>query len=71
VIRQSDPLTQDRTPAVAKLQVPTLDAKLDVPNVTFERLQLRNTVSIDHFTNHRLKYARPPELYLRHHAFLI
>ena len=69
--RQSDRPVQDRTAPQAKLQVETADTPLQVRKFTLERTVLHRTVSVNHFANHRLKYARPPELYLRHRAILI
>jgi hypothetical protein len=71
MVRQSDRPVQDRRAPQAELQFQTADEPLDVLKFTFERVAVRRAVSSNHFTNHRLKYARPPELYLRHHAFLI
>ena len=71
MVRQSDRPVQDRTAPQAQLQFQTADEPLEVLKFTFERAPVYRTVSVNDFTNHRLKYARPPELYLRHHAFLI
>jgi hypothetical protein len=69
--RQSDRPVQDRTASQAKLQSQTSDEPREALPFTFERTAIIRAVPVTHFTNHRLKYARPPELYLRHHAFLI
>ena len=71
LIRQSDRPVQDRRAPQTVLQFQTADEPVEVLRFTFERAAVHVTVSVNHFTNHRLKYARPPELYLRHHAFLI
>jgi hypothetical protein len=68
---QSDRPVQDRTTPQAKLQFKTADQPREALKLTFEPVPIQSTVSVNRFTNHRLKYARPPELYLRHHAFLI
>jgi hypothetical protein len=69
--RQSDRPVQDRRSPQARLQFQSVDEPLHVPKFTFERTTADRAVLVNDFTNHRLKYARPPELYLRHHAFLI
>jgi hypothetical protein len=69
--RQSDRPVQDRRAPQARLQFQTADEPIRVPGFKFERTALRKTVLVNRFADHRLKYARPPELYLRHHAFLI
>jgi hypothetical protein len=70
-MRQSERLPQDRTNATAKITLkvavePTMP-KLE----SFEPVTLRSFVLSTAAVDHRLKYSRPPDLYLRHHAFLI
>jgi hypothetical protein len=69
--RQSDRPVQDRRAPQGGLQFQSADEPQEVIRFTFERIAVRQTVPLNFFTNHRLKYERPPELYLRHHAFLI
>lgn len=69
--RQSDRPVQDRTASQARLQSQAADKPREVHQFTFERTAIIRAVPVTRFTNHRLKYARPPELFLRHHAFLI
>ena len=71
MVRQSDRPIQDRTTHQANLEFQSADEPLKVLKLTFERIQVPRTVTVMHFFNHRLKFARPPALYLRHHAFLI
>ena len=69
--RQSDRPVQDRRAPQPQLHFQTAVEPVEVLKFVFDRVAVRRTVSVNRFTNHRLKYARPPELYLRHHAFLI
>jgi len=71
-VTQSERVSQDRTQAAAKLNF----SQAAEPATAFERTPFRpliapETVTISHYTDNRLKYSRPPALYLRHHAFLI
>jgi hypothetical protein len=70
-MQQSERLPQDRTNATAKISfkavVEPAALRLDNFAPVAELPIARSTVDQDF----RLEFARPPELYLRHHAFLI
>lgn len=68
---QSEKLPQDRASADIKL---TLKAVAEPATLKLENYAPITIVSLAPFIasiDHRLKYSRPPELYVRHHAFLI
>ena len=65
---QSSP--QDRTETI-KVTFKTPIGAAPAPLVRAAVASVDNFALPAPFTNHRLKYSRPPELYLRHHAFLI
>lgn len=71
MVRQSERQVQVRAEPGAHLQFQAVDEPSEIPKLSLERVSIRSTVTIKPFANHRLKYARPPELYLRHRAFLI
>jgi len=68
---QSERVPQDRTitafkitsKAIPEPAIPKLENFVPVESPSFAS----SIAAVDH----RLKYSRPPELYLRHHAFLI
>ena len=71
VIRQSENLPQDRTNSGTEI---TLRAVAEPSAVTldcFAPFVVQDTRAAVDPVDYRLKYSRPPELYLRHHAFLI
>jgi hypothetical protein len=70
-LSQSERLPQERTNTTVKL---TLKAVTEPALPRLERfapLAIDNIEQTVGIVDHRLKYSRPPELYLRHHAFLI
>jgi hypothetical protein len=70
-MRQSERLPQDRTNATAKITL-NIAVEPTIPELeSFEPVALKNFVPTSTILDHRPKYSRPPELYLRYHAFLI
>lgn len=61
----------DRIEPAAKIKFQAVQFSPAVPRISFENIRTGSSVPIRPFADHRLKYARPPDLYLRHHAFLI
>jgi hypothetical protein len=70
VMSHSQNSPQDRTETI-KISFKTAIAASPEPIVRASLAPVDNFSLPAPFTNHRLKYSRPPELYLRHHAFLI
>lgn len=71
LLQPSEKPLQDRVQATAKIKFETVKAAVETPRSSFERIVVVDVVRLPPFSNHRLKYPRPPELYLRHRAFLI
>jgi len=69
--RQSEKLAQDRTEPTAQLKFESVELPVSIPRIEFRPSRTRDVDPIQLFASHRLKYSRPPDLYLRHHAFLI
>jgi hypothetical protein len=69
--QQSDTVVQVRTEPTAKIKFEPITVTAAIPRLAFEPDIHFGFVPKPPFANHRLKYSRPPELYLRHHAFLI
>ena len=70
-MRQSERLPQDRTDAAVKITL-RIAAAPPMPKLeNFKPVALQNFVPLTAAVDHRLKYSRPADLYLRHHAFLI
>jgi hypothetical protein len=70
-MRQSERLPQERTNAAVKITL-RIAAEPAMPKLeNFEPVALQNFVPSTAAIDRRLKYSRPPDLYLRHHAFLI
>jgi hypothetical protein len=72
MVQQSSKLAQDRTASILRIELPTADEPVSTtPRMRFRPVAivaLRPTASI---TDQRLKFPRPPDLYLYHRAFLI
>ena len=69
--RSAELTSQSRTEATVKINFEARPTTAAVPTFSFEPVVADSYVTISQFADHRLKYSRPPELYLRHHAFLI
>jgi len=70
-MRQSERLPQDRTNATARITL-KIAAEPTMPKLeSFEPVALQSFVPSTTAVDHRLKNSRPPDLYLRYHAFLI
>lgn len=70
--QRSGAVAQDRVDASAKVKFHELLAAVTLPRPAFPHTRSRKIIAVpDVFGTSRLKYARPPDLYLRHHAFLI
>jgi len=68
---QSERLPQDRTVTSFKLNSKAVAEPATPKLENFIRIVTQNAAVTIAAVDHRLKYSRPPELYLRHHAFLI
>lgn len=72
VERQSGNLAQDRNKPLGYLQFKKVGGPPGTHRILFlSTVIIARTVVAAPYSNHRLKYSRPPNLYLRHHAFLI
>ena len=69
--RATERTAQGRAEVLAKItSVPVAEPAASF-TWSFEPLTFERRPKISQIGNHRLKYSRPPELYLRNHAFLI
>jgi hypothetical protein len=69
--QQSEKVEQERTQAATKIKFQAVVHALQGEATMFSPIESRTPVVASPSSDHRLKYARPPQLYLRHHAFLI
>jgi hypothetical protein len=68
---RSERLPQDRTNTAIKITLKAV-AKPAAPKLeNFAPIATQNIAPVVTVADHHLKYSRPPELYLRYHAFLI
>jgi hypothetical protein len=70
-MQPSERVLQDRTEPAAKVTFETVTSSSAIQHLSFRPIAALKPFDFAPFANHRLKYSRPPELYLRHHAFLI
>jgi hypothetical protein len=70
-MQQSEKLPQDRTNATVKVSLKALIQPAALTLENFAPVKRQSVAPTVVATDHRLKYSRPPELFLRHHAFLI
>lgn len=70
-VRQADRLTQDRSNPTPQINLQAARPTTSFPAISVEWAAIERSVTIRQFARHRVKHPRPPELYLRHHAFLI
>ena len=70
-MQPSERSPQDRTNVTAKISVKAVAEPPSVRLEKFHPLSEGNAVPLVKTSLHRLKYSRPPELYVRHHSFLI
>jgi len=68
---KAENVVRDRTEPAAKIKFHDAVERGPMQYALFPPVPARAGVSIKPFAGNRLKYARPPDLYLRHHAFLI
>ena len=68
---QSERLPQDRTITSFEITSKAVAQPLTPKVENFTAVAVPNMAFAVTAGDHRLKYSRPPELYLRHHAFLI
>ena len=69
--QQYDTVVQVRTEPTAKIKFEPIIFSDHRPAHVFVTVIRDGFVPKPPFADHRLKYSRPPELYLRHHALLI
>ena len=67
----SERLSQDRTELSVKLKFKVAIEPAAMQRVLFQPLPIVRPVTVSAFADHRLKYSRPPNLFLLHRAFLI
>lgn len=70
-IQRSEKLTQDRTSTSVKITSKAMAEPAAIKLENFTSIAAVAIAPVVTVNDHRLKYSRPPELYLRHHAFLI
>jgi len=68
---RSERLTQDRAGVAFKFSSKAIAQPATPKFESFAPVAAQTIASASTAIDHRLKYSRPPELYLRHHAFLI
>ena len=71
MVRQSEKVVQDRTASVPEIKFQAETSATQVTASVFKPIVSRGPVVQAPFANHRLKYPRPPDLFLLHRAFLI
>ena len=72
MLQQSSKLAQDRTASVVRVEPVTVDEPLvEAVRVRFQPIAVTAAHTTVSFTDQRLKFPRPPDLYLQHRAFLI
>ena len=69
--RASERTAQMRAEVLTQITVAAEASQASVPVWSFAPIAVKTAPRISPFGDHRLKYSRPPELYLRNHAFLI
>jgi len=69
--RASERTSQGRAEVLTKITVAAKAGSAPAQAFSFLPIATRTEPTISPFSDHRLKYSRPPELYLRNHAFLI
>ena len=68
---QSERLPQDRAGVAFKISYKAIAQPATPKLESFAPVAAQTIVLAATAADHHLKYSRPPELYLRHHAFLI
>jgi hypothetical protein len=71
LVRHSEKLVQDRTQAGPKIKFQAAASPVKPGLALLLPTTTRIAVVVSPYSDHRLKYARPPELYVRHRALLI
>jgi hypothetical protein len=69
--RASERTSQGRAEVLAKIPAAAKAGSAPAQTFSFVPIAANTEPKISPFGEHRLKYSRPPELYLRNHAFLI
>ncbi|MEO8574867.1 MAG: hypothetical protein ABI481_12950 [Pyrinomonadaceae bacterium] len=67
----SEKVAQDRGERAAKTQFKQTLEPAAVQRVSFQTFPVVRPVTVSAFSDHRLKYSRPPDLFLLNRAFLI
>ena len=67
----SERVAQDRSERAVKVQFKQTIEPAAMQRVSFQPLPIVHPVTVSAFSDHRLKYSRPPNLFLLHRAFLI
>ena len=70
-MQRSEKLPQDRTSASFKITSTAIAQPAAIKLENFTPIATIDIAPVIAVVDHRLRYLRPPELYLRHHAFLI
>jgi hypothetical protein len=71
MVRQSQKVIQDRTASAPEIKFQTVIIPTQVAAPGFRPMVSHEPFVFARFSNNRLKYPRPPDLYLLHQAFLI
>jgi hypothetical protein len=71
ILRQSEKLPQDRTQAVDKLLFQHIAEPLAIVQISFHPVLVRTAPAALSKVDHRLKFARPPDIVVLNCAFLI
>lgn len=70
-VQQADLLTQDRSNPTPQIKLQAVKPAAAIPAIPVEWVASTSSIITQQIADHQLKHPRPPDLYLRHHAFLI
>ena len=71
MVRQSERAVQDRTASSPEIKFQTVIGTTQVSAASFKPIISHRPFVFAPFANNRIKYPRPPDLFLLHQAFLI
>ena len=69
--QRSENVVQKRTEPASKIKFEAFKENAELPRMAFAPVTAADVARIPPFAEHRLKYPRAPELYVRNCAFLI
>ncbi|MBP9664784.1 MAG: hypothetical protein KBD94_09185 [Pyrinomonadaceae bacterium] len=70
-VQQADRLTQDRSNPTPQIKLQADEPSTPLPAISVQWVAVTSSITTRQLADHHLKHPRPPDLYLRHHAFLI